>query len=201
MIDGDTLEIDGALIQLYGIDAPELGQMCERGGKLWPCGLDAALALKKMLSLQGPPVRCAPWAEGAGTGTSMQASIQVCQIGDKNLALTMVRNGYSVVLPDSTPDYIEAEKQARTAKLGLWQGDFVPPWDWRKGRQAEARAADWVRNCNVKGAVMSDGSRVFYVPTDDQYQDVTVEPGRGEQTFCSDEEARAAGWTRPGGAG
>jgi len=30
-------------------------------------------------------------------------------------------------------DYVEAEDAARAAKTGLWQGAFVPPWDWRQG--------------------------------------------------------------------
>jgi endonuclease YncB( thermonuclease family) len=43
VIDGDTVEIDGRLVQLYGIDAPELGQLCDRDGELWECGREAAL--------------------------------------------------------------------------------------------------------------------------------------------------------------
>ena len=26
-----------------------------------------------------------------------------------------------------------AEETARREKAGLWAGEFVPPWDWRKG--------------------------------------------------------------------
>ncbi len=51
MIDGDTLQSDGEIIQLYGIDAPELGQTCLRENEPWPCGVEAALALQKMVKL------------------------------------------------------------------------------------------------------------------------------------------------------
>ena len=44
VIDGDTLQVDGDVVQLYGIDAPELGQLCESDGRLWHCGMEAALA-------------------------------------------------------------------------------------------------------------------------------------------------------------
>src|SRR5688572_23669801 len=47
VIDGDTLEIDGHTVQLYGIDAPEVGQHCERADGLWACGAEAALFLQK----------------------------------------------------------------------------------------------------------------------------------------------------------
>jgi len=39
VIDGDTLEIDGARFRILDIDAPEARQMCGPEGKLWLCGL------------------------------------------------------------------------------------------------------------------------------------------------------------------
>jgi endonuclease YncB( thermonuclease family) len=200
VIDGDTLQIDGHIVQLYGIDAPELGQYCEHNGKLWACGVEAALFLRKTVEFEGPPIECPPWGEQAAEGGSADLVIGVCQIGPKVVGLTMVQNGYAMALPDSFPDYKEAEKQARQAKLGVWRGDFVPPWEWREGKRGEVRSSDWVRRCNVKGALGRAGERIYYVPTDQDYDQVAIDPGRGEQMFCSDEEARAAGWNRPSGA-
>jgi endonuclease YncB( thermonuclease family) len=37
-LDGDTLVVDGHRIRLYGIDAPETGQLCSDG---WPAGVEA----------------------------------------------------------------------------------------------------------------------------------------------------------------
>ena len=197
VIDGDTLEIDGHTLQLYGIDAPELGQFCRRAGDLWACGAEAALFLQKTVQFEGPPVECSPWGEEPRDDASSEFVIGVCQVGPKVVGLTMVQNGYAVALPDSFPDYKEAEEQARQAKLGLWRGDFVPPWEWRAGKGSEVRSSDWVRTCNVKGALGPAGERIYYVPTDQDYDDVAIDPARGEQSFCSDEEARAAGWSRP----
>lgn len=196
VIDGDTLEIDGQPIQLYGIDAPELGQICDRKGNLWPCGVEAAHALKKLVSLGQPPIRCSPW-EQADRSQAGSETAQVCEIGERNLALTMLHTGYSVALPDSFPDYTEAEKEARSANLGLWQGDFLLPWEWRESAGPHIESDDWARKCNVKGSVTLGGQQVYYVPTDDIYQDLTIDPAKGERLFCSDEEARAAGWIRP----
>jgi endonuclease YncB( thermonuclease family) len=196
VIDGDTLQIDGHVVQLYGIDAPELGQFCQRGGDLWACGLDAALFLQKTVSFEGPPLQCSPWEDGSAAQADDAVMIAVCQVGPKVVSLTMVNNGYAVALPDSFPDYKEAEEQARQAKLGLWQSEFVPPWTWRAGKGSEAKSSDWVRRCNVKGALGPAGERTYHVPTDEEYEDVVIDPARGERSFCSDEEARAAGWTR-----
>ena len=197
VIDGDTLEIDGHTVQLYGIDAPELGQHCERNGDLWACGMEAALFLQKTVTFEGPPIECSPWGEQAAERADSALVIGVCQVGPKVVGLTIVQNGYAVALPDSVPDYNQAEEQARQAKLGLWQSDFVPPWQWREGKGAEARSSDWIRRCNVKGALGPAGEAIYYVPTDQDYDSVAIDPARGEQMFCSDEEARAAGWTRP----
>jgi endonuclease YncB( thermonuclease family) len=45
MIDGDSVEIHGKRIRLYGIDAVESGQQCQKDGKPWLCGKDSAFAL------------------------------------------------------------------------------------------------------------------------------------------------------------
>ena len=42
VVDGDTLEIRGTKIRLYGSDAPESGQLCRRTGKDYRCGSQAA---------------------------------------------------------------------------------------------------------------------------------------------------------------
>jgi endonuclease YncB( thermonuclease family) len=197
VIDGDTIEIDGHAVQLYGIDAPELGQYCEQGGDLWACGSEVALFLKNTVQFKGPPIECSPWGEEPTAGGGSELMIGVCQVGPKDVGLAMVQNGYAMALPDSFPDYREAEEQARQAKLGIWRGDFVPPRQWREGKGAEVRSSDWVRTCSVKGALGPAGERIYYVPTDSGYDEVAIDAAKGERMFCSDEEARAAGWTRP----
>ena len=42
VVDGDTLEIGGTKIRLYGSDAPESGQLCRWNGKDYRCGWQAA---------------------------------------------------------------------------------------------------------------------------------------------------------------
>jgi endonuclease YncB( thermonuclease family) len=59
VIDGDTLEIHGTRIRLWGIDAPESSQLCRGGDSLqYRCGQRAANELAAFIAKR--PVTCAP---------------------------------------------------------------------------------------------------------------------------------------------
>jgi hypothetical protein len=51
--------------------------------------------------------------------------------------------------------------------------------------------------CKIKGNVsINTGQRIYHVPGDKFYSETVIRPEYGESWFCSEEEARAAGWTR-----
>ena len=196
VIDGDTLQSGGDIVQLYGIDAPELGQVCHREGKPWQCGVEAAFALHKLVALSGTAVICEDWHDGTAAAGPTGEGIRVCQLGkDQELGLSMLRNGYAMALPGSFPFYGQIERQAKATGLGLWGSEFTPPWEWREGRRTAREVGE---NCNVKGTLDDAGGRIYLVPTDRDFERATVDQSQGEQLFCSDEEARRAGWRRPG---
>ena len=56
IIDGDTIQVAGQRIRLYGIDAPEINQLCQRKGVPWLCGIEAARTLKERIA--GSAVSC-----------------------------------------------------------------------------------------------------------------------------------------------
>ncbi len=190
VVDGDTLEVNGEVLRLYGIDAPELGQTCLDKSKRWRCGLQAALELRGLLSIWGN-VTCSPIHSDA------EGSRAIChnpQYDDP--AEVLLARGLAVALPDSIPAYKRAEIQAKNAKLGIWRGQFVPPEEWRRGKRLAGPADGPSDVCDVKGIVTAAGNRVYYVPTDANYEAVAVAPDRGERMFCSDDEAELAGWKR-----
>ena len=45
VVDADTIRVNGIPIRLYGIDAPESRQTCERAGGSYACGKVATRAL------------------------------------------------------------------------------------------------------------------------------------------------------------
>lgn len=188
IIDGDTLEVNGETIRLYGIDAPELGQLCRKGANQYRCGYDAALTLRNLVG--NAPISC--------RATPVDASDpgQICSVGLVDLAEAMLRRGYAVALPNAITFYRRAEYEAQRSKLGIWRGDFVPPSEWREGRRLQARNGDPSQICDVKGIVSDKGIRVYLVTSDPDYETVEIDQSRGERLFCSDDEAELAGWRR-----
>jgi endonuclease YncB( thermonuclease family) len=188
VIDGDTLYGDGALIQLAGVDAPELGQQClDDGATLYSCGLAAAFELEKIIALE--PVTCSP-SSAPGSGYE-------CFAPDGPLNRRLVEEGLVVALPDG--DLTGAENQARSIPLGIWRGTFVAPRAWRAGTRLPEERTD-ERLCPVLG-IERDGRRLYVVPTDPAYENLSEDGSIVERRFCSDEEARANGYQYAHSAG
>lgn len=187
VIDGDTLLIDRRYVQLAGIDAPELGQLCLHEGKTWPCGLEAARALAKLAALGRIHCDIDAAQEPLPAAT--------CRSGEEDVAETMLRQGYAVALPGGFPGYAEAQAAAQKVPLGIWRGAFVAPSAWRDGARLAQEQAAGDKACPIKAVVEADGRKVYLLPSDGIYGSVALRPEAGERLFCSDEAARAAGWT------
>ncbi|MBM3530547.1 MAG: thermonuclease family protein [Alphaproteobacteria bacterium] len=129
VVDGDSLEVSGRRVRLFGIDAPEARQDCRDGrGRVYACGEEARRALS--VAIGGRPVTCTP------VGASHDRSVAVCTAGERDLSEAMVRNGHALELRRfSNGRYAEAEREARAAKRGLWQGDFTLPSEWRRAQE------------------------------------------------------------------
>ncbi|RVA55515.1 hypothetical protein EN933_08145 [Mesorhizobium sp. M7A.F.Ca.US.001.01.1.1] len=51
--------------------------------------------------------------------------------------------------------------------------------------------------CNIKGNVSIDtGEHIYHVPGQKYYSQTIIRPEYGERWFCSEAEARAAGWRK-----
>ena len=80
VIDGDTIEVAGQRVRLYGIDAPETRQTC---GKRWRCGARASKALAARIGQR----RVACKAKGRDRYKRLVA---VCRAGGRDLGAWMV---------------------------------------------------------------------------------------------------------------
>jgi hypothetical protein len=51
--------------------------------------------------------------------------------------------------------------------------------------------------CNIKGNIsIETGERIYHVPGQKFYSDTRISPQYGERWFCSEPEARHAGWRK-----
>jgi endonuclease YncB( thermonuclease family) len=125
VIDGDTLEIRGERVRLFGIDAPESGQHCrDSEGKSYRCGQKAALALDSRI---GNGIVTCQVQDMDRYGRK----VAVCRVFGEDLGAWMVGLGWALAYRSFSTRYIPAEQLAQQRKAGLWAGSFQPPWEWR----------------------------------------------------------------------
>lgn len=195
VIDGDTFTLkDGRRVRLLGVDAPEEGR----------CMADRAT--ERLTSLvAGRHVRLKDQTMDS------YGRIMANVIADEPFGLWMKyvyhrffkRDGYKgfaminrVMIEEGLGKYTfsgtqygkvltSAHEVARTRQVGIY--DSVC-------RQIEAR----IPRCVVKGNIR-DGVKTYHVPGCYNYDDTIIDTSFGDQWFCVEEEAIAAGFTKATG--
>ena len=126
VIDGDTLEVHGTRIRLWGIDAPESSQLCRsEDSSQYRCGAQAANDLSAYIARR--PVSCVPLSLDRYGRT-----VATCSVDGADLGEWLVRNGLAVDWPQySKGRYTEAQRDAEHAGRGIWKGSYVQPWLYR----------------------------------------------------------------------
>ena len=130
--DGDTIRFGGTRVRLFGIDAPEIKQTCDFEDKTWNCGIEARIALVKMIAEQ--KVSCEEKDKDR-----YGRIVAVCMAGGVNLNALMVREGWALAYRKYSRDYVDEELTARRGKTGLWKGTFRRPWEWRRSQRSSSR--------------------------------------------------------------
>ncbi len=136
VIDADTIEIHGQPVRLWGIDAPEGGQLCQLQGKSWRCGQFCANALDEHIGQQ--TVTC------TGRGRDRyKRLVAVCSVGNEDIAVWLVREGCALdFLRYSKGAYAVEQGGAAAGKRGMWQGPVEAPWDWRQRKRRKDSAEE-----------------------------------------------------------
>jgi endonuclease YncB( thermonuclease family) len=119
VIDGDTIEIHGTNIRLWGFDAPERGRRCAgnvSAKQITSNALDNLIA--------GRTVQCeVRGADRHGRPVAM------CMVGETELGARMVEQGWGRDWPQySDQFYAPHEARARAAERGLWGMDCPNLW-------------------------------------------------------------------------
>jgi endonuclease YncB( thermonuclease family) len=118
IVDGDTIEIGGRQIDLFGIDAPENDQLCEAAGRKWSCGQNATFGLTAIVERQW--VHCRTMKTYAAGRIAAICRLAGTDGPDVNAA--MVRQGWAVADKAAPAPYLAEENASRAAKAGIWVG-------------------------------------------------------------------------------
>jgi endonuclease YncB( thermonuclease family) len=144
IVDGDTLEIHGTRIRLWGIDAPESAQLCRGDDSVqYRCGAKAANDLDAFIGRR--PVSCIPISLDQYGRT-----VATCSVDGVDLAEWLVRSGLAFDWPQySKRKYDAAQRDAEHAGRGMWVGSYVEPWLYRACIRANGRPADCSDDANA----------------------------------------------------
>jgi endonuclease YncB( thermonuclease family) len=126
VLDGDTLEVEGQRLRLFGIDAFELEQTClDAGGQPWHCGAAAKAALAELV--QDQALACTVVEDTPAADYVAQCKVR----HGVDLGGYMVRAGLALADRKVAKDYVAHEAAAKAAAAGVWGGTFNTPWEWR----------------------------------------------------------------------
>lgn len=191
--DGDTLTllVDDTTyrIRLAEIDAPE-------GGQAW--GNRARQALADKVFRQQVRVSVVDIDQyGRQVGKVW--------LQDRDINRELISEGHAWVYRKYLTDrsLLENEAAAKASASGLWsQSEAVPPWQWRHNGQLQSTTRQPAGtsaedgNCRIKGNISSNGQKIYHVPGQRYYPQTQISESRGERWFCSEGQARKAGWRR-----
>lgn len=129
VVDGDTLAIDTRRIRLFGVDAPEKAQSCQRhkGKGSYSCGMDSQHALEE--HLKGQTVACE-----VQRLDQYGRSVAACTLPNgEDLSAWLVQSGNAVAYRKySGEKYVALETEAKKAERGIWASDFTMPAEYRR---------------------------------------------------------------------
>jgi endonuclease YncB( thermonuclease family) len=120
-VDGDSIEVGGKTYRLYGVDAPDVAQICADG---WPAGHAAEQYLGTLIA--GKQISCVPIG-----GDRRGEIVAICRADDVDLGAAMVTGGFAYAEVPHSARYVAQEAAAASALRGLHAHDCVTPWEWR----------------------------------------------------------------------
>lgn len=190
VIDGDTWDVGEVRVRLHGIDAPELDQSCrDAQDRPWPCGrwvTDTARA-----RYEGRHATCT-----ARDTDRYGRVVARCVVDGEDASGYLVGAGLAFAYRRYSTDYVLDEKGAAVNDRGLHGAQVQSPAAFRRAQRGAAPEVPPAQGCAIKGNVSSKGTRIYHVPGQQHYERTRISPSKGERWFCTEAEARAAGWRR-----
>jgi micrococcal nuclease len=192
VIDGDTIEIEGGeRVRYIGIDTHE---SVDPRGVVECLGRESAVRNREIL--EGMRVRLVADVEDRDRYGRL---LRYVFLEDGRMVNeVLLEEGYAELLTiPPNVRYVDrfqgALTRAREAKRGLWGAACeeasgpVSPIDTTASTQ---------NGCTIKGNISVAGERIYHLPVCPYYDRTVVSTDRGESFFCSEDDARAAGFRK-----
>ena len=191
VIDGDTIVVDGDVnVRLLGIDAPEVGDCFYEESK------DALVSL-----IQGEEVRL---EKDVSDKDNFGRLLRYVFLSNDNLFVNdrLLEEGYADVM-SSGQDLLyrrlltSSRNQAITQRKGMWGACKNQEEEAETIFPLEKNDISVNPECLIKGNISEHGyGRVYFSPGDPNYNQVKISFDKGEQFFCTEQEAEAAGFVK-----
>lgn len=169
VIDGDTFIVNGGeCIRLAGIDAPEYSEAC--------LSTEAKEKLEELIL--GKKVELKVIGPG-----KFNRTIAFVFVDDILVSRLLLSEGLGVVIETESeylPQLLQAELEAQKLKKGIYSSLCLSP-----------------KNCQIKGNYRRDrGTKIYHLPDCYNYEKIVINESKGDYWFCSETEARAAGFVK-----
>ncbi|MFZ5365730.1 MAG: thermonuclease family protein [Patescibacteria group bacterium] len=197
VIDGDTIEIEGGeRVRYLGIDTPET---VDPRKPVQCFGVEASRKNKELV--EGKNVRLEKDISDKDKYGRLLRYVYVDpstgsgQVVFVNLELVKLGFATSYTYPPDVKHQTEilaAEAEARRENRGLWSACPLASPTVSSPSPSGKISAD----CNIKGNISSSGEKIYHLQTCGSYAKTKIDESRGERWFCSEEEAKAAGWRK-----
>ena len=93
--------------------------------KKWSCGLESTRFLKNLIG--DDKIQCDTKGQD-----KYNRFIGVCYKNNVNINSQMVLNGWAIAYRYYSLDYIKEEEIAKSKEVGIWTGEFIDPYLFRK---------------------------------------------------------------------
>ncbi len=170
VFDGDTFETkEKQYIRVSGIDAPELGR----------CGSEEAKKMLEKLVLGKKLYIKVYYHQGARLNGLVYNDHGV-------VSTAMLSSGWAVLNDRDNvdlPEFIEATQKARAEKVGIFGPKCTQTINTSKP------------SCNIKGNIRK-GKKIYHLSACKSYKTADIQLYNDDEWFCTEKEAREAGFTK-----
>ena len=224
VVDGDTFKVnyngEEKSVRLIGVNTPET---VDPRTTVECFGKEASEYLNQLIS--GKKVRLES-DDTQTNVDKYNRLLRYVYLDDLDVSMSIISNGYGYEYTYNVPynkqtDYKNAQKEAERNKRGLWADGAcseeksdtktgtsstsssssssavaAPSSNNTSSSTSSSSSSSTTTNCLIKGNINSKGEKIYHVPGQKYYNATKIDTRYGEKWFCSEEEARAAGWRK-----